>query len=278
MGLRINSNIAAQAVQKNLGQVNSSVDGELSRLSSGKRIVNSADDAAGLALSNRMEAQVRSLNQATRNANDGIGLIQTAEGGLSEISSILIRLRELSVQSASDTIGDTERAMMNKEYQQLSSEIDRIAQSTVYNGTHLLNGESDEDVMEFQVGAFAGNDNVISFNVNDTDATTEGIGIEGLSVASKDDALESLEALDEAINNVSGQRANLGAVQTRLQTTVSSLQSQTLAQENARSLIADVDVADSTAKLAAGNVKRMAATAALAQANTLPQLALRLIG
>ena len=278
MGLRINSNIAAQSVQKSLGQVNNSVDSELARLSSGKRINSAADDAAGLALSNRLEAQVRSLNQATRNANDGMSLIQTAEGGLSEISGILIRLRELSVQSASDTVGNTEREMMDKEYQQLTSEIDRIAQSTVYNGIHLLNGEADQDVMEFQVGAYAGNENVISFNVNDTNATTDGIGIDGLGVASKDDALDSIEALDEAINNISGQRANLGAVQNRLQTTVSSLQSQSIAQENARSLVADVDVADSAAKLAANNVKRTAATAALAQANVLPQLALRVVG
>jgi len=278
MGLRINSNIAALAVQRNLGQVSSSVNDELDRLSSGKRIVKSADDAAGLAISTRLEAQIRSLRQATRNANDGIGLIQTAEGSMSEISNILIRLRELGVQAASDTVGDTERAMMDKEYQQLTSEIDRIAQSTMFNGTHLLNGDSEAGTLQFQVGSYKGEDNVISFNVDDSDVTAEGIGVADLTVASKDDAIESLEAIDEAINNVSGQRANLGAVQTRLQTTLASLEGQVLAQENARSNIADVDVAESTSKLVAGNVKRMAATSALAQANTLPQLAIRLIG
>ena len=278
MGLRINSNIAALTVQRNLGQVSSSVNDELDRLSSGKRIVKSADDAAGLALSTRMEAQVRSLRQATRNANDGIGLIQTAEGSMSEISTILIRLRELGVQAASDTVGDTEREMMDKEYQQLISEIDRIAQSTMFNGTHLLNGDSGVGTLQFQVGSYKGEDNIISFNVDDSDVTADGLGIADLTIASKDDALESLETIDEAINNVSGQRANLGAVQTRLQTTVASLEGQVLAQENARSNIADVDVAESTSKLVAGSVKRMAATSALAQANTLPQLAIRLIG
>ena len=278
MGLRIATNIASQSVQKNLRAVSAKGNTELEKLSSGKRITKSADDAAGLAISTKLEAQTKGLRQATRNANDGISLVQTAEGGLTETTNILVRLRELTVQSASDTVGEKERGLLDQEYQQLVTEVDRIAASTTFNGTVLLNGDSGNGTLDFQVGAFAGEQNKISFDADASDATTDAIGIGGSGVGSKDDAISSIESIDGAIDNVSALRANLGSIQSRLQSTVSNLETQTINQDNARSVIQDVDVAESSAKLAANNVVKSAGIATLAQANQLPNAALRLIG
>jgi flagellin len=276
MGLRIATNIASQSVQKNLKQVSSEGNSELERLSSGKRITKAADDAAGLAISTNLEAQTKGLRQATRNANDGISLVQTAEGGLNETSNILVRLRELTIQSASDTVGDTERGFLNKEYQELSKEVDRISESTTFNGTNLLNGKG-KGSMDFQVGAFAGEQNKITFESSETDSSTSSIGIAGSGIAGKDDALSAISTVDQAISKVSGQRANLGSIQSRLSSTVKNLEVQTINQDNARSVIQDVDVAEASAKLASNTVTKNAAVSTLAQANQLPMSALRLI-
>lgn len=276
MGLRIATNIASQSVQKNLREVANESDKSLNKLSSGKRITKAADDAAGLAISKNLEAQTKGLRQATRNANDGISLVQTAEGGLNEVSNILIRMRELSIQAASDTVGEKERGLLDKEYQQLTAEVDRISESTTFNGTNLLNGEGDS--LDFQVGAFAGDQNRISFDASDSNATAGSIGISGTGVADKSDALGSVEVIDEAISSISGQRANLGAIQSRLQSTVSNLEVQTINQDSARSIIEDVDVAQETANLAAKTVVKNAGISTLAQANNIPNSALRLVG
>ncbi len=278
MGLRIATNIASQAVQKNLRKITGETNSDLERLSSGKRITKSADDAAGMAIATKLEAQTKGLRQATRNANDGISLVQTAEGGLSETTNILVRLRELTVQAASDTVGDKERELLNKEYQQLTTEVDRIAQATTFNGTQLLNGDSGKGQLEFQVGAFAGEQNKITFDADATDAGTDAIGIAGTGVASKEEAKDSIAAIDNAIDNVSGLRANLGSIQSRLQSTVSNLEVQTINQDSARSVIQDVDVAEASARLAANNVVKNAAISTLSQANALPNSAMRLIG
>lgn len=278
MGLRIATNIASQSVQKNLREVSAKGDADLSRLSSGKRITKSADDAAGMAIATKLEAQTRGLRQATRNANDGISLVQTAEGGLTEVSNILVRLRELSVQAASDTVGDSERGLLDKEYQQLVTEVDRIAASTTFNGTVLLNGDSGNGSLDFHVGAFAGEQNQITFDADATDSSSGSIGVEGTGVSSKDDASSSIADIDGAIDNVSGLRANLGSIQSRLQSTVSNLEVQTINQDNARSVIQDVDVAESSARLASNNVIKAAGISTLAQANNLPNSALRLLG
>lgn len=278
MGLRIATNIASESVQKNLRQVSTEGQDSLEKLSSGKRINKASDDAAGLAIATNLSAQTRGLRQATRNANDGISLVQTAEGGINEVSNILIRLRELSVQAASDTVGDKERGFLDKEYQQLTQEVDRIAQATVFNGTSLLNGESDMGTMDFQVGAFAGEQNVIKFDANETNITSDNIGIAGSGVAGKETAKDSIEVIDNAINQVSGQRANLGAIQSRLQSTVSNLEIQSINQDAARSTIEDADVAQETAKMASTNVIKSAGISTLAQANSIPNSALRLIG
>ncbi|OIQ18467.1 MAG: flagellin [Bacteriovorax sp. MedPE-SWde] len=276
MGLRISTNVASQTVQKNLRQVTAGGKDSLEKLSSGKRITKASDDAAGLAIAKNLEASTKGLRAATRNANDGISLVQTAEGGLNETSNILTRLRELTVQAASDTIGDSERGFLDKEYQQLTTEVDRIAQSTSFNGSNLLNGEGDEK--DIQVGATDGEQNRITFDGSQTDATADSIGIGGTGVSSKDDALSSMAEIDSAIENVSGQRADLGSIQSRLQSTVSNLEIQTLNQDAARSMIEDVDVAQESAKMASNNVIKQAGIATLAQANSIPNAAMRLVG
>ena len=181
MGLSIATNIASQSVQKNLKEVSNAGNAQLEKLSSGKRITKASDDAAGLAIATNLEAQTKGLRQATRNANDGISLIQTAEGGLNETSNILVRLRELTVQAASDTVGEQERGFLDKEYQQLSKEVDRISDSTTFNGSQLLNGKG-KGTMDFQVGAFAGEQNIITFDSSETDSSTSSIGIKGTGI------------------------------------------------------------------------------------------------
>ncbi len=276
MGLRIATNVASQSVQKNLKEVSNAGNAELERLSSGKRITKAADDAAGLAISTNLEAQTRGLRQATRNANDGISLVQTAEGGLNETSNILVRLRELTIQAASDTVGDAERGFLDKEYQQLMTEVDRISASTTFNGTNLLNGEG-KGSMDFQVGAFAGEQNKITFDSSETNASAGEIGIAGSTISNKDDALSSISTVDQAIAKVSSQRSNLGAIQSRLASTVKNLEVQTINQDSARSVIQDVDVATSSAALASNNVVKNAAVSTLSQANQIPMGALRLL-
>jgi flagellin len=277
MGLRIATNIASQTVQKNLKEVSNSGNAELERLSSGKRITKAADDAAGLAISTNLEAQTKGLRQATRNANDGISLVQTAEGGLNETTNILVRLRELTIQAASDTVGDQERGFLDKEYQQLNKEIDRIAESTTFNGTQLLNGKG-KGTMDFQVGAFAGEQNKITFDSSESDSSASTIGVDGTSISEKDSALDAIANVDGAIEKVSGMRANLGSIQSRLQSTVKNLETQTINQDSARSVIQDVDVAEASARLASNQVVKNAAVSTLSQANSIPNSALRLIG
>ena len=277
MGLRIATNIASQNVQKNLKETSNAGNAQLEKLSSGKRITKASDDAAGLAIATNLEAQTKGLRQATRNANDGVSLIQTAEGGLNETSNILVRLRELTIQAASDTVGETERSFLDKEYQQLSKEIDRISESTVFNGSQLLNGKG-KGAMDFQVGAFAGEQNKITFDSAETDSSAGSIGVEGTNIGSKDDALGSIETIDKAIEKVSGQRANLGSIQSRLQSTIKNLEVQTINHDSARSVIQDVDVAEASAALASNQVVKNAGVSTLAQANQIPNSALRLIG
>lgn len=277
MGLRIATNVASQTVQKNLTKVSEQANSSLEKLSSGKRINKSSDDAAGLAIATNLKAQNKGLRQATRNANDGVSMIQVAEGGMNEVSNILVRLRELTIQSASDTVGDTERGFLDKEYQHLNEEVDRIANTSTFGSTQLLNGEGPEE-MDFQVGIRSGEDNKITFNASTANVTTSEIGTDGTGVASKDDAIGSIDQIDDALTKVSEYRAGLGAVQARLQSTVSNLQTQTVNQESARSVIEDADVAQESASLASANVMKNGAVAALSQANNLPNAALRLIG
>ncbi|WP_408098435.1 flagellin [Peredibacter sp. HCB2-198] len=276
MGLRINTNIASQEVQKNLKVSNAQQEAEFAKLSSGKRITKSADDAAGLAIAKKLEAETRGLRVANRNANDAISMVQVAEGGLNETSNILTRLRELSIQAGSDTVGEAERGYLSLEYEQLVQEADRISKTTSFNGRPLLKGEG--DTLQFQVGAYGGEDNRIEFDAASTDASSESLGISGSNIRDKQGAIDNLERIDNAINKVSAFRANFGSIQSRLQSTINNLDVATVNQEAARSRIEDVDVADSTAKLASSQIKNAAGTATLSQANQLGNSALRLIG
>ncbi len=276
MGLRINTNIASEEVQRNLRISNTAQEAEFAKLSSGKRITKSADDAAGLGIATKLEAETKGLRMATRNANDAISMVQVAEGGLNETSNILTRLRELSVQAGSDTVGDTERGYLSLEYEQLIEEADRISKTTSFNGRSLLKGEG--VVLHFQVGAFGDKDNVIELDSSINDASAESLGIAGLNIRDREDAINNLERVDAAINRVGGFRAGLGSIQSRLTSTINNLEVAVVNQESARSRIEDVDLAESTAKLASSQIKNAAGTATLAQANAIGSSALKLIG
>ena len=249
----------------------------LGQLSSGKRIEKAADDSAGLAHAKKLDAYVRSQRQAQRNANDGISFVQTAEGGLNEISNILIRLRELSIQAGSDTVGDNERGFANKEYQSLLSEIDRIAETTSFNGTNVINGDG-KGVLNFQVGAFKGEDNVIEFDTDSNYTNTSRLGVSGTGVETKGEALDNVEVIDEAIEGISGQRAYLGALQSRMQHAVNNLDTLTINHEATRSKIEDADVAETAARLASSKVLRLSASQSLAEGMDFSKAALKLIG
>lgn len=277
MGFRINTNIASLQAQNSLGKVNKEAQESFAKLSSGSRITKAADDAAGLAISEKLKSEIRSAQQANRNANDGISMVQVAEGGLNETSNILTRMRELAMQAASDTVGDTERQMTNLEYQQLKSEMERISQVTQFNGRSLLNGQGGK--VEFQIGTNADEfKDRIAFEPGQLNSGIEALGVDSLEVSSKEGAQESLAQLDAAIERVSGQRAVLGALQNRLTSTSNNLQTYTENMSAANSRIRDVDYADETAKQVRNQILTAAGTSVLAQANVNGQNALKLIG
>lgn len=277
MGLRINTNVASLQAQTSVGKVSRETQESFAKLSSGTRITKAADDAAGLAISEKLKAEIRSSQQASRNANDGISMVQVAEGGLNETSNILTRMRELAIQSSSDTVGDSERGMANLEYQQLKSEMDRISQVTEFNGKKLLNGEGDK--YEFQVGTKGDEfENRIGFEASQISSGVESLGVASVEIASKEGAQESLASLDGAIEKVSGQRAILGSLQNRLVSTTNNLQTYTENMSAANSRIRDVDYAEETAKQARNSIISSAGTSVLAQANMNGQSALKLIG
>jgi flagellin len=277
MGFRVATNIAAINAQRNLIGSQRTLGKSMAQLSSGSRINIAADDAAGLAISENMKAQIRSARQANRNANDGISLVQTAEGGLNEISNLTVRLRELGIQASSDTVGETERGFLNKEVQQLKSEMQRIASVTTWGTTKLLDGSTPQ--FDFQVGMFnTETEDRISFNANENVATLDALGLAGVDYSTKEGAQTSLQLLDTAQSTVNGIRANLGALQNRLTSTVDNL---SVTEENlsaANSRIRDTDVALATSEMTRNSIMLQASTATLAQANTSNQMALKLIG
>lgn len=249
----------------------------MAQLSSGSRINIAADDAAGLAISEKLKGQIRSARQANRNANDGISMVQTAEGGLNEIGNIVTRLRELGIQSASDTVGEVERGFINKEVQQMKSEINRIAQSTKWGTTNLLDGSTPQ--FDFQVGTYNNeHEDRISFNSSENVATLDALGLSGLDYTTKEGSQEALNALDNSQNMVNGYRANLGALQNRLTSTVDNLAVQEENMSAANSRIRDTDVAMASSEMVRNNILLQAGTSTLAQANASNQLALKLIG
>lgn len=279
----------------------------MEKLSSGFRINKAADDAAGLAISENLRAEVRGMQQARRNAQDGISLVQTAEGGLNEITNILSRLRELTVQAASDTVGPVERGFLQKEFGALKEEIDRIANSADFNGTKLLVGEAqfppeieaDRNMppLEIQVGTnwnqlLDGKEqsnptNIIRIDLQEMNAMTDGpnsldLGSaqspEGARVDTKELAQLSMDRIDKAIEKVNSYRATLGAVQNRLQSSVNNLGIRIENLDAAKSRIKDADFAEETAGMTQQQILQQAGVAVLSQSNQLPQLALKLLG
>lgn len=281
MGLRINTNLASINAQRNLGKTQLQLERSLDRLSSGLRITRAGDDAAGLAISESLRAQIRGLAQAQRNANDGISVIQTAEGALNEISNILIRLRELAVQSASEgSVSNTERSFLQNEFSSLQSEITRIASSTKFGGRTLLDGtlSGTANALTFQVGIF-NNSAVDRISLSVGDATASGLSISTSSaaVSTVGSAQSALATIDSALSSVSTLRGNLGAAQNRLQSTINNLAVSLENLSSANSRIRDVDVASETAALTRAQVLQQAGIAVLAQANVTSQVALTLL-
>jgi len=283
MAISINSNISSLNAQRNLSKTQSSLQTSLQRLSSGLRINSAADDAAGLAIATTMNAQVRGMNQATRNANDGISLVQTADGALNETTNILTRMRELAVQSASGTLNDaTDRSYISNEFVQLQSEIDRIAGSTQFNKQNLLDGTggaAGDGSFAIQVGAGTTANDQITITIADSTAKTLGVDATTakIDVTSATNSTAAITAIDSALDTVNGIRSNLGSYQNRLTSTINNLQ---VAMENtssAQSRIQDVDVASETANMTRANILSQAGVAILAQANQAPQAALKLL-
>ncbi len=283
MALRIYNNLFSTNAQRNLATNSNNLGSSLEKLSSGMRINKAADDAAGLSISEGLRSQIRSLNQATRNANDGISLINTAEGALNEQSSILVRMRELASQAATGTVGSTERSTINREFQALKSEIDRIAAVTEFNGQKLVDGSLSSAAtssVTIQVGIRATANDRLSLNtaVDLTAITSTGLAIQNTNTATAASALASLANIDSAISKVTDGRGRLGAVQNRLVHTIANL---SVSAENltaAESQIRDADYATEISKFTRNQILVQASTSILAQANMVPQTVLQLLG
>ena len=306
MGLRIRTNVQSLVAQRHLQESNIKANTHNSRLASGYRITKAADDAAGAAISERLRADIRSLGQARRNANDAVSLLQVAEGGLDEVNNIIIRLKELSVQAASDTVGVEERNYLNREFMALKDEIDRIAISTDFNGTRLLVGAKELDPslmashnrspLEMQVGKdyipamdsleAANPVDIIRLDFSMMNASTEGenslnIGStadeSGTRIDSKEQAQRSMTILDDALTRVASYRASLGAAQNRLESTDRNLLIQIENLGAAKSRIKDADFAYEAAEYTQANILTQSGISVLAQANQMPNVALKLL-
>lgn len=274
MGLRIQTNLPSISAQRVMSIQQQRLEHSSQALASGSRIVHAGDDAAGLAISESLRGQIRGTAMARQNAFNATSSIQVSEGGLNEVSNILIRLRELGIQAASDNIGDQERMFIENESQNLIQEADRIAKTTQFGTKKLLDGSGGEQV--FHVGAFGGEENTIKYTLS-TDATAGTIGIDGIGMTDKESARDSLQAVDQALEKIGVMRANFGAIQSRLSSTVSNLDVQYENLSAANSRIRDVDVAKESSEIASASVLQNAAVSVLAQSNQFPGMALKLI-
>ncbi|MBF0124005.1 MAG: flagellin FliC [Magnetococcales bacterium] len=276
MAIILNTNMASLQAQKHLERSSTALGKTFEQLSSGLRINHAADDSAGLSIGTRMAAQTRGLGQAIRNSNDAVSLIQIADSSLEETNGALQRIRELTVQAASDTYTSTDRSDIQKEVNQLISEVQRIASQTSFNKQNLLDGTY--SAKKFQVGAY--NTQQVSLTIGT--ATAAGIGITALSNTISGATASAITALianvDTAISSVAALRANLGATQNRFYAVISNLTTMSEGISSARSRIMDADIATETAALTRNNILQQAGTAMLAQANQQPQIALLLLG
>ena len=275
--MKINHNISALNAYRNLATNTTNTNKNLEKLSSGLRINKASDDAAGLAISEKMRSQIRGLNMAERNALDGVSLIQTAEGSLSSVHEMLQRMRELAVQSANGTFEDQDREAIQEEFNQLSQEIDRVSENTEFNELPLLNGSKGGNggplELDFHIGANEGQ--TITLEIQKMSA--EELGIDSLNVQSSDAAATAISKIDAAIAKVSAERSNLGAVQNRLEHTITNLQTMSENLTSAESRIRDVDMALEMTEFTKNTILNQAAQAMLAQANQLPQGVLQLL-
>ena len=272
----INTNVMSLTAQRNLNASQNDLSTAIQRLSSGLRINSAKDDAAGLAIATRMTAQINGLNQAVRNANDGISMAQTTESALGEVTNNLQRIRELAVESANGTYSTADRAALDVEVQQRLSEIDRIASKTTFNGQNVLDGSL--GTVDFQVGANVGD--TVSVDFSTIDATTNTLGVNGISVTGADatNANAAITAVDAALTTVNTARSTLGAVQNRFQSTVANLQSISESTASSRSQIQDADFAAETAAMSRAQILQQAGVSVLSQANAMPQTVLKLLG
>lgn len=273
MSFSIRNNVDAMFTNQNLANTQNELSGVMQRLSSGYRINKAADDAAGLGISEKLRAQVRGLNQAGRNAQDGISVIQTAEGALGETGGILQRLRELAVQGANDTLTTTDRSNIQTEVDQLLAEIDRFSSTTEFNTKKLISGSLATTAMTLQVGANGGQ--VIAFTI--TTATATSLGVSGIAVNTQASANAAIASIDTAITSISSERAKMGALQNRLERTISNLNSQSQNLQESESRIRDTDVAKETISLTRLQILQQAGVAAQSQANSAPQVVLSLL-
>jgi flagellin len=274
MSISVRTNVSSLVAQGNLAKTSGELQKSISRLSSGLRVQSASDDAAGLAISEDFKASIRSLNQAKRNANDGVSLIQTADGSLKEVSGLLTRMRELAVQSRNGTNNSTQRGYLMDEFDQLRSEIDRIANTTEFNGLTLLDGDQVSG-LSFQVGMGTTADDRLTISIATSGASA--LGLSASTISSTGGADTAIAALDDAIEDISTRRASLGSMQNRLTTTMSNLETYATNLSAANSRIVDVDVAEETANLTKSQILLQAGTAMLAQANQGPQVALSLL-
>jgi len=279
MSLRINTNLASTFTLKNVARTQSRLQDNYLRLSSGLRINKAADDAAGLAVSEGLRATIASAKVASRNASDGISVVQTAEGAMGQIGSILSRMRELAVESSSETLADTERAYLQTEFTALIDEIDRLAQVTEFNGLDLINGgfSGTGSELDVQVGVANTTDDRISFEIGDMTTASLGVDTGSVDISSATGAQSAIDAIDTAIDSVSDARSDLGAIQNRLSTAIDSLSTMIENLTSAESQVRDVDFASETADFQRNQVFQQAGISVLAQANSSTQTVLSLL-
>ncbi len=281
MALTVNTNVTSLMVQRNLNRASDALSTAMSRLSSGLKINSAKDDAAGLQIATRMTSQIRGQNMAIKNASDGISIAQTAEGAMQESTNILQRMRELAVQARNDSNGTNDRVALNKEFSQMSAELTRIAKSTNLNGKNLIDGSA--GTMTFQVGSNTGPDNQISldltakFDAASLSVDSGTIAITGDSATIEGNTKNALEKIDAALQTINSSRADLGAAQNRLTSTISNLQNINENASAALGRVQDSDFAAETAQLNKQQTLQQASTAILAQANQLPNAVLKLL-
>lgn len=274
MSLRIGTNLSALAVRRDLAKSQRTTERAMLQLASGSRFAAPGEDPASFSISEHFCGQTKGLRASRLNAENAMSFVQVAEGGLNEQNNILIRLRELAIQSASDTISDVERGFLEQEFSGLVQEVDRIAHTTQFGATKLLNGNGKQ--YEFQVGAYKGPENILKYQL-DADTTAVNLGIEGLSVADQDESRDAIEIIDDSLSRIGQARASFGAMQSRLQSVVNNLGDQEVNIEAARSRMADTDVAEAVTQMTLGQIRQEYQMAVLSQANATPESALRLL-